>query len=91
MPPTDVLLHLMGFTAPAFFVALAVVFGSRIAGGGALRLSWWTHFAINFTVGVAVLALGLWHFGVDAKMATYAALVGAVATAQWMGSQAWKS
>jgi hypothetical protein len=40
---------------------------------------------------VAVLAAGLWHFGVDGKMATYAGLVAAVATAQWLGSRGWKA
>lgn len=91
MSPLDIVLHLMGFMAPAFFVALALVFGSRIAGGRPQPLRWWAQFAINFTVGVAVLGLGLWHFGVDGKMATYAALAGAVATAQWLGSRAWKN
>lgn len=91
MPPLDLLLHLLGFVAPAFFVGLAVVFGSRIAGGGPLPLRWWVQFAMNFTVGVGVLAAGLWHFGVDGKMATYAVLVVAVATAQWLGSRAWKA
>lgn len=84
MPPLDVLLHLMGFAAPALFVALAVVFGSRLLGGGPAALRWWGQFAIDFTVGLAVLAAGLWHFGVDGKMATYAALVAATATAQWL-------
>jgi hypothetical protein len=76
--------------APAFFVALALVFGARGVVAGAARLPWWAQFAINFTVGVAVLAAGLWHFGVDGKMATYAALVAAIATAQWLVSRAWK-
>jgi hypothetical protein len=47
--------------------------------------------AINFTAGVAVLAVGLRYFGVDGKMATYAGLVAAVATAQWLSSRAWKA
>jgi hypothetical protein len=91
MPPLDLLLHLMGFMAPALFVALAVVFGSRLVGGGLAPLRWWAQFAINFTVGLAVLAGGLWHFGVDGKMATYGALVVAVATAQWLAGRGWKA
>jgi hypothetical protein len=41
-------------------------------------------------VGVAVLAAGLWFFGRDGKMATYAALVVAVATCEWIGRRAWR-
>jgi hypothetical protein len=91
MAPLDTMLHLIGFLAPAFFCALAVVFGARLIMAAPLALSWWVQFAINFTVGAAVLAGGLWHFGVDGKMATYAALAAAVATAQWLGSRAWKT
>lgn len=85
------LLHFVGFVAPALFVALAVVFGARLVMGGTLPLRWWAQLAINFTVGIVVLAAGLWHFGVDGKMTTYAALVVAVATAQWLGSRGWKA
>jgi hypothetical protein len=90
MPPLDLLLHLTGFVAPAFFVSLAVIFGARLMGGSSAPLRWWMQFAINFTVGVAVLAAGLWHFGVDGKMITYAALVAAIATAQWLAGRGWK-
>jgi hypothetical protein len=40
---------------------------------------------------VAVLASGLWWFGRDGKMATYTALVIAVATCQWLSGRAWRS
>lgn len=91
MPPFDVLLHLMGFAAPALFVALAAVFGSRLLRRDPAAPRWWAQFAINFTVGLAVLAAGLWHFGVDGKMATYAALVTAIATVQWLVGRGWKA
>jgi hypothetical protein len=87
MASLDFALHLLGFLAPAIFVALALVFGARFAGAGAGRWRWWVQFAVNFTVGAIVLAAGLWHFGVDGKMMTYAALVAAVATAQWLGGR----
>jgi hypothetical protein len=74
----------MGFVAPALFVSLGVALGARVLGGARPALPLWAQFVINFLVGTAVLAGGLWHFGVDGKMATYAALVGAVATAQWL-------
>jgi hypothetical protein len=37
-----------------------------------------------------VLLVGLWWWGVDGKMATYAALVGVVASCQWLFSRAWR-
>jgi hypothetical protein len=91
MGPYASVLHLAGFVAPAFFVGLAVALGARWVRAGACALRWWQQAAINFTAGVAVLAAGLWHFGVDGKMATYAGLVAAVATAQWLGSRGWKA
>ena len=90
MAPIDIMLHLLGFVAPAFFVALAVTFASRWLRLSPQQMGWWRQTAINFTVGVGVLAAGLWHFGVDGKMATYAALAVAVATAQWICSRGWK-
>jgi len=88
----DVFLHLLGFTAPALALAALVA----LAGPTLLRrpralLSWRAQLALNGAVGVAVLALGLWQFGVDGKMATYAALVFAVAAAQWLGSGGWRT
>jgi hypothetical protein len=90
MPPQDFLPHLFGFLAPALFVALGVAFGARLL-GGAPATPLWAQFVINFLVGTAVLAAGLWHFGVDGKMATYAALVAAIASVQWLAGRGWKA
>ena len=54
-------------------------------------VTWWARFAINSAAGLATLVAGLWYFGHDGKMATYAALVLAVATAQWLTARAWRS
>jgi hypothetical protein len=91
MGPIDLLLHLIGFAAPALAVALAAAFGARAF----LRRDpaagpWWRDVFINFVVGTGVLAAGLWHFGVDGKMTSYAALVLAVAASQWACSRAWR-
>jgi hypothetical protein len=91
MGPSQFALHILGFAAPALFVALAVTFASRWFRLAAQPLGLWMQFAINFTVGVAVSAGGLWHFGVDGKMATYAGLVIAIATAQWLCTRGWKA
>ena len=91
MGPMDFILHLLGFVAPALFLALAVTFGARWATGRQPALHWAPQAAINFTVGIAALAVGLWHFGVDGKMVTYAGLAAAVATTQWLSSRGWKA
>lgn len=84
MGSSDLFFHLIGFAAPALAVALLVALAARaVMPGPAAARSWWFQFAINSIVGVLVLAAGLWHFGVDGKMATYAVLVVAVASCQW--------
>lgn len=91
MGPLDLLLHLLSFMAPAVAVALVVALSSRARlVRQSPRTGWRAQFAINLGVGVAVLAAGLWYFGVDGKMATYAALVLAVATTQWVAGRAWR-
>ena len=84
--------HLLSFVAPAFVVALLVTLATRLvlprAVGGP---GWWARFALNFAAGLAALAAGLWYFGRDGKMATYAAVVLAVATAQWLAARAWRA
>jgi hypothetical protein len=91
MGPLDLTLHLLGFFAPAMAVAALVAAASRlIMSRGSAGLSAWAHAAINFVVGGLVLTAGLWVFGVDGKMLTYAALVLAVASSQWLSSRAWQ-
>lgn len=91
MGPLQFAVHLMSFAAPALFVALAVTFAGRWLGAAPRPLRWWVQLAINFTAGLAALVAGLWYFGVDGKMATYGALVGAMATSQWVCARAWKA
>jgi TRAP-type C4-dicarboxylate transport system permease small subunit len=91
MNPLDLLDHLLNFVAPAF----AVGFLCAILGRIAMRrvgssLAWWAQGAVNFLVGVAVLAMGLVVFGHDGKMATYAGLVVACGTSQWLVSGGWR-
>ena len=92
MNPLDVTRHVLNFIAPALFVALALVFVSRwLKPKGVQTLAWWWQAGVNALVGVAVLLLGLWSFGVDGKMATYAALSAACASSQWLMNRAWRS
>jgi zinc transporter ZupT len=92
LSPLDFAVHLLSFVAPALVVAIVVALTGRLVlprSGRPQR--WWLPLTLNFLAGVAVLAAGLWWFGRDGKMATYAALVIAVATCQWLSGRAWRS
>jgi len=92
LDPLSFLLHLLSFAAPAFAVAVLVTLAARLVlpRTGAPR-SWWMPLFVNFLVGLVVLGAGLWFFGRDGKMATYAALVVAVASCQWFIGRGWRS
>lgn len=91
MGPLDLLFHILSFLAPAVAVAAMVAAAARmLLPSQAKGRSWWSYAAINSVVGVVVSAAGLWYFGVDGKMATYAALVLAVASSQWVFSRGWR-
>jgi hypothetical protein len=70
-------------------LALAVPAASRFLLRGAAA-GYWRQAAWVFAATATVLAAGLWWFGRDGKMATYAVLVLAAATAQWLSARAWK-
>jgi hypothetical protein len=90
--PIEFSRHLLSFLAPALVVAVLVAFAARIVLPPAARpRSLGLAVGINALAGVLVLAGGLWFFGRDGKMATYAALMVAEATAQWLGGRAWRS
>lgn len=91
MNPLDWLAHLLNFAAPALVVGLLVAAAGRwlLRRGGAV-LGWWSNLALNWLAGLAVLGAGLAWFGRDGAMATYAALVGVIASCQWLASRAWR-
>ncbi len=87
----DILLHLFNFAAPALVPALLLPLVSRFfIKKQAPALAWWVQVAINFVVGVAVLLVGLWLWSRDGKMASYALLVLALASSQWLLSRGWR-
>lgn len=91
MAPLDLLDHLLNFVAPAFAVGLlCAVLGRLALGRGPRAPAWWALAAINFVVGIAVLAGGLLVFGRDGKMATYIALALACGTSQWLAAGGWR-
>lgn len=91
MGPLDLTLHLMSFAAPAVVTALLLPLAARaLMPKHAAALSYRAQAAINCIAGLLVLGAGLWYFGRDGKMATYAALVVVMATAQWVSLRAWR-
>ena len=92
MGPLDIINHLLNFVAPAAAVALVLVLGGGLIGSRSpLALAWWLRLGIVFAVGVAVLAAGLVVWGRDGKMLTYALLVLATASCQWVLSRGWRA
>ena len=88
MGPLDFLLHLFNFVAPAFGVAVLLPTGARwIFGPAAGGASWSRQVFVIGLVGSLVLWAGLWLLGRDAKMLTYAALILACATSQFVMSR----
>jgi len=91
MDALDILFHLANFAAPALALALALPWLARFLWGKkASALAWWAQSAINFVVGLAVLAVGPLYWGRDGKLAVYALLVLALASSQWLLSGGWR-
>jgi hypothetical protein len=91
MGPLDLANHLANFFLPALAVAALLVAMSRFSKRKmAGTLSWWAQLAIVFVAGAVVMAGGMLLLGPDGKMATYAALVVACATVQWLLLGSWR-
>lgn len=90
MSAPDALLHLLGFLAPIAFVAVLTALVAPWILPRGPRPGRATCAMVNLAAGLAASAAGLWFFGVDGKMASYAAVVLAVATAQWVTARAWR-
>ena len=83
--------HLMNFLAPALAVGgLLTLAGSFIVGKRAGAPVWIVQAAINFVAGSLALGVGLWFFGRDGKMASYAALLVVATTSQWVCGRGWR-
>jgi hypothetical protein len=90
MGPIALAGHLANFALPALVLAVLVALAGRWLMPRRLAGRLGVATAVNFAVGLAVLVAGLAWFGRDGKMATYAALVLAVATSQWLVARGWR-
>ena len=91
MGPLDLLIHCLNFVAPAVFTGFALAWLARLLlRNKSAKLSVHAQAAINSVAGTVVLAMGLWLFGRDGKMATYAALVAVCAASQWAAGRHWR-
>mgnify|MGYP000718102793 CR=1 FL=1 len=85
------LFHLSGFVAPALALGLLLPLAARfLLPQRNIVTGFWVQVAIGTVAGVAVLLAGLWLFGRDGKMATYASLVLVTASVQWLMAGAWR-
>ncbi len=83
MGPLDQFNHLINFLAPALAVAILLAISAPMLGGKRPSAPGFiAQTAINFVAGAVVLGLGLWFFGRDGKMASYAAMLLACTVSQ---------
>lgn len=72
----DLINHLLNFVAPALFVGIVLACGAPIfMENKPIARAIYVQAAINVIAGVFALSLGLWFFGRDGKMASYAAML----------------
>ncbi|MBS0292521.1 MAG: hypothetical protein JSS01_08380 [Proteobacteria bacterium] len=91
MTPLAALNHLLNFAAPAAALAVLLVLGCHLFMRNIAKThDWVVPIAINFGVGCLALGVGLLLLGRDGRMLTYAALVLACASSQWLLLRAWR-
>jgi hypothetical protein len=84
MTTLDLLNHMLNFAAPALAAAVLLALASRfLLARRARNHGLGFQVLVNAMAGLAALLGGLWLFGNDGKMASYAALVLACASSQW--------
>ena len=83
MGPINLLNHLFNFLAPALAVAVVLALVAPwLMKKGPSAPGFIAQVAINSIAGALALGLGLWFFGNDGKMASYAAMLVVMATGQ---------
>ena len=84
--------HLLNFLAPAVFLSVLLALGARwMWRKSKSALNFWEQLLLNTVLGSVILGGGLAWQGRDGRLATYALLVLALATSQWLMSGGWRS
>lgn len=85
MDGLSLIVHVLNFLAPAVAVAAWITLISPFIWRGARPWkAWKSRFVLNSLAGGLMLLLGLIWFGQDGKMVSYAAMVLACASSQWL-------
>ena len=85
MDGLSLIVHVLNFLAPAVGVAAWITLISPFIWRGARPWkAWKSRFVLNSLAGGLMLLLGLIWFGQDGKMVSYAAMVLACASSQWL-------
>lgn len=88
MDTITLLIHLLNFLAPALAVALALaLMGPFFMHKSPTAPGWIASTAINFAASILPLVLGLWYFGRDGKMASYAGMLVCCTISQALASR----
>ncbi|XAH22515.1 hypothetical protein AAFF27_21290 [Xylophilus sp. GW821-FHT01B05] len=82
--------HLLNFVAPALWMALGMLLLGRFVAPGPSRMAWPGRLAVHVAVGIVVLVAGLVLSGQDGSMLTWAALVLALASSEWVLRRGWR-
>ncbi len=91
MAPTDLLNHVLNWLAPALWLAVLMPLLARlVARRQRVVAAYWVQVVMSFGLNSLVLGLGLWFFGHDGKMLTYAGMVLASASIQWLLLRSWR-
>lgn len=92
MPALTFVNHLLNFLAPAAFLAALLALGARLCWRqGTPLLQLWEQVLLNFVLGAVVLAGCLVWWERDGRLATYALLVLAMGSCQWVMVRGWRS
>lgn len=92
MGALDTINHLLNFGAPAAALAMALPLLARVLfATNAPSRSLILQVAVNLAACGTVMVAGLWLSGRDGTMATYAAMVLAGATTQWLMQFGWRA
>jgi hypothetical protein len=85
MDGLSLIVHVLNFSAPAVGVSAWITLISPLIWRGSGRWkAWKSRFVLNSLAGVLMLVVGMIWTGQDGKMISYAAMVLACATSQWL-------